>query len=293
MSAVDDQDYRFLTDLYKMRNITKVAQLHYLSQPAMTKRIRHMEEELGCQLILRSKKGVTFTFAGELVIKYCMEMMRLGDELRDAICHLRGTVGGSLSIGSSLNYSRYRLPSALRTYQQRYPLVDIDVSTGHSDGLRQLLLDNRISVAIVRGKQAWTEGSLLLSKEPVCLVCNAQNSGRPLQEYPYIGHHTEGELARLTDQWLIEHGLSPQPKLWIDDIASCREMAAEGVGWTIIPNICLEGFQGDMIPLRLRDGTAVERETYILYRTAHIQLQQVKCFIDILMDNERMYAGTC
>ena len=68
-----------LLDLYKTKNITRVAHLHYLSQPAMTKRIRRIEEELGSELILRSQKGITFTPAGELampekrMLKICCE----------------------------------------------------------------------------------------------------------------------------------------------------------------------------------------------------------------------------
>lgn len=284
---MNEQDLYFLQDLYRIRNITRVAQLHYLSQPAMTKRIRRIEEELGCQLVLRSKRGITFTPAGEMVVRHSRSMTLLSEQLHASLNRLQGVVGGTLSIGVSLNYSRYRLPAALRRYQELYPLVDIEVMTGHSDDLYQMMLDDRLSVAIIRGNHPWSEGSLLLSSEPICLVCSRENISRPLSDYPYIGHQSDADLSQLTERWLIEHGLPPAAKLRINDIASCRELAAAGVGWAIIPQICLDDFEGGITPLRLADGTPLERKTYILYRHSQLELQQVKCFFDILQECER------
>ena len=287
---MNDQDYRLLLDLYEIRNITRVAHLHYMSQPAMTKRIRRIEEELGSELILRSQKGITFTPAGELAVEYCQKFLELNARMRNSIHQASGTVSGSLVIGSSLNFSRYRLPTALKKYQELYPQVDIVIVTGRSDFLYQQLLDNRIAVAIVRGAHSWQEGAVQLSQEPVCLVSNPQFVGHDLSRSPYIGRHTDSRMEKLTAQWLIEHGLSPEPKLWIDDIACCRQMAEAGVGWTIVPHICLGGFTGNVTPLFLKDGTPLVRETTALYRNAHGDLPQVRYFIDILIENEARYA---
>ena len=62
---MDEKDYELLLELYEQKNITKVAQKLFLTQPAISKRIQKMEEELQCQLFLRSIKGVLFTPAGE------------------------------------------------------------------------------------------------------------------------------------------------------------------------------------------------------------------------------------
>lgn len=201
---MNEQDYRLLLDLYKTKNITRVAHLHYLSQPAMTKRIRRIEEELGSELILRSQKGITFTPAGELAVDYCRKFLELSGQMRNGIHQASGTVSGSLTIGCSLNFSRYRLPTALKKYQELYPQVDIVISTGHSDFLYQQLLDNRVSVAIVRGAHTWPEGAVQLALEPVCLVSNPQFVGHDLSRYPYIGHHTDSRLEKMTVQWLLE-----------------------------------------------------------------------------------------
>lgn len=82
---MDEKDYRFLIDLYEAKNISKVAQMHFLSQPAMTKRIKRIEQELGCELLLRTKKGVLFTAFGEKIIPYCRSMVQQSQALRSSI----------------------------------------------------------------------------------------------------------------------------------------------------------------------------------------------------------------
>ena len=287
---MNDQDYQFLIDLYETKNITKVAQQQFLTQPAMTKRIRRIEEDLGCQLILRSKRGVTFTAIGETVVNHCRKIVQANEEMLNVINQYKGVVGGSLRIGSSMNYSRYRVPTALRKYQELYPLVDVSITTGHSRKLYNMLMDNQLSIAIIRGNFPWTEGSILLSAEPICLVRNFENEHRNLNDYTYIGHHTDADEEKRIDQWLLRNGVSQHTRVWVDDIASCREMAQAGLGWTIIPSICLGGFQGAITPLRDTDGTPFLRNTYVLYRTSHYELQQVKLFLQVLAENDAAYS---
>jgi len=286
---MNDQDYQFLIDLYETKNITKVAQQQFLTQPAMTKRIRRIEEELDCQLILRSKRGVTFTAIGETVVKHCQKIVQANEELHNAIDQHKGVVGGTLRIGSSLNYGRYRLPTALRKYQQMYPMVNVRVTTGHSRNLYHMLMENKLSLAIIRGNYPWSEGSILLSAEPICLVRSFDNLEKPLSDFTYISHHTDADEEKRMEQWLLENNVIQNDRIWIDDIASCREMAQAGVGWTIIPSICLDGFRGEVTPLHLKDGTPCLRNTYVLYRSALYELQQVRLFLQVLAQNDATY----
>ena len=147
---MNEQDYQLLIDLYETKNITKVADQHFLTQPALTKRLRRIEEELGSVLLVRSRKGVVFNSVGESVISYCRQMCEMNEQLRNSINASKGIVGGSLSIGTSINYCRYRLPSVMRTYTEKYPMVDISISTGHRDPPRRISLGGRTDPSLFR-----------------------------------------------------------------------------------------------------------------------------------------------
>ena len=282
---MNDIDYKLLLNLYEQKSISRVARQQYMTQSALTKRIRHIEEELCCQLVVRSKQGVAFTPIGESVIASCRAILQEQNRMRNAINHLQGVAGGTLLIGCSLNFCRYRLPQVLLHYRSLYPQVDIKIRTGNSGYLYNLLSENKLDLAIVRGDHLWDDSSILLASEPLCLVRSNNSKTLPLSELTYIDHHTDSKEDRLIYRWIHENSISIDSKLWIDDIGSCKEMAESGVGWSILPSICLDHFNGDVLPLHFKDGSALVRNTYILYRPTAIELLQVKSFIDVLTES--------
>lgn len=283
------QDCKFLIELYATKNITKMAQKNFFAQPTLTKRIQKLEQELGCQLMLRGKKGVVFTADGEQVVDYCRTMLQMHQQLQNTLNLSKGIVGGTLNVGVSLNYCRYRLPAALTNYIRSYPDVNVSISTGHSRYLYNMLQERKISVAIVRGNYNWPEGCMLISSEPVCLIKSRQNANEPLNPLDYVGRRTDISEERQIDSWLRENNLFiQQQKLMVDDINSCKELVQAGLGWSILPSICLDDFDGSIQPLFMADGTALVRKTYALYYEANYQLQQVKLFLDTLIEHERI-----
>ena len=167
-------------------------------------------------------------------------------------------------------------------------MVDISISTGHSQTLFRQLSEGKFPIAILRGEYPWEEGRILLSSEPVCFVCSRENADRNPAEYPYISHRTDPNEEDRLNQWAQEHGLNIQnSRMILDDINSCREMAAAGLGWTTLPSICLGDFPGKVVPLFLKNGTPLRRNTYLLYHTESYELLQVQKFLETIEQYEQ------
>lgn len=282
-----DYDYKLILELYESRNITKTASKLFVSQPAITKRIKKIEEELDCQLLFRSQKGILFTPAGESIIPLARQMCSTYAALRDNINFSKGIVGGNLSLGSSLNYCHYRLPKVLSSFTALYPAVHIHITTGQSKDLYLMLQRDQISIAIARGEFTWHEGKVLVSREPMCIVYNHKFKGMSLKDIPYIGRQSDSNFVELISRWRIENHLEKSPvNIWVDNINSAKNMAAAGLGWCILPQICLEDFDGHIEPLYFQDGTPLERSTYILYKNNYFELPQVRLFIQQLLKYE-------
>lgn len=79
---MDEKDFTLLCVLDKTHNITRAADQLYMTQSALSKRIGSLERELDVQLLLRSRKGVCFTPAGELVLAYSKAAQREMEQLR-------------------------------------------------------------------------------------------------------------------------------------------------------------------------------------------------------------------
>ena len=128
------------------------------------------------------------------------------DRIRSQVAIYRKEVAGTLKLGVSINFARYRLADVLKGFMDQYPNVDIHVSTMQSTNLYQSLVKNEISIAIVRGSFKWNEGMVTLSEEPVCLVTAREHAGEPLNSYPYIGRHTDAGFYDKIQLWRAENG---------------------------------------------------------------------------------------
>ena len=284
---MDEKDCELIEMLWETRNITKAAERLFTTQSALTKRIQKLEEELGCELFIRSRKGILFTPVAERILPYVRQVSDSMDRIRSQVAIYRKEVAGTLKLGVSINFARYRLADVLKGFMDQYPNVDIHVSTMQSTNLYQSLVKNEISIAIVRGSFKWNEGMVTLSEEPVCLVTAREHAGEPLNSYPYIGRHTDAGFYDKIQLWRAENGCQEsRTHLWVDDIGSCLEMVSRGIGWSILPEICLKQFDGQITPLYFKDGTPFTRSSHILYKHDYFELPQVKKFIQEVLARE-------
>lgn len=284
---MDEQDIQMLQVLSQTQNITKTAKKLYTTQSALTKRLQKLEEDLGCQLFIRSRKGILLTPTAEQILPYVDTISHSMEYIRSHAASAQGEVSGTLHVGVSVNIARYRLPHILKAYMTQYPKVAVHVTTKQSTGLYKALAENEISIAIVRGEFQWKEGAVTLSEEPVCLVVSKEHADTPLDQLPYIGRHTDPVFFDLIEQWKKENHYENIPtQLWIDDISSCLEMVTNGIGWAILPQICLKNFTGSVTPLSFQDGTSFTRSTHILYKHDYFELPQVKTFIRTALADE-------
>lgn len=241
---MDEQDIELLKTLIDTQNITKTAKKLYTTQSSLTKRIQKMEQDLGCQLFIRSRKGILPTPAAEGIFPEIEKISQSMEHIRAYALSLQGEICGSLKIGVSVNIARYKLPAVLKTFMKKYPKVDIYVTTMQSTQLYRALADNEISIALVRGNFNWQDGDVILSREPVCLVRNQEMAELSLKDIPYIGRHTDSPFYDRIEQWKQENGCANcRTQLWIDDISSCLEMVENGIGWSILPEICLKNYK--------------------------------------------------
>ena len=115
---MDTQDIQLLMTLHRTSNITRTAEELYTTQSSVSKRIRQLEKELGIILVLRSRLGIQFTPAGEIVLRHIRAITRELTSMNQELNDTQGIISGTLRIGVSINYAMYRLPPILRRYQE-------------------------------------------------------------------------------------------------------------------------------------------------------------------------------
>lgn len=282
---MEERDFSILETLYKTGNITKASELLYITQSALSKRIAAIESELGITLLLRSRQGIRFTPEGECVLAHTRrasdEMAHMRAEIRESLPYISGT----LHAGISLNFAQYSLPEILSSYHDAVPHVRAHIITGQSRDLYEKLIQGELDIAIVRGDYPYQENRILLSRERICLITSDQDRDKELASLPYINRHTDIAYLRLVNAWMRENDIKGgDGEMLVNNLATCVEMVSRGLGWAIVPEICLSSFTGYKRPLYFRNGEPLERPTYLLVPTLSEQLLQVKTFMKIVQE---------
>ena len=138
-----------LLTLAQLRSFTAAAKELSLTQPAVSKHIRQLEEELGVVLLDRSKKPVIPTEAGEVVLEQARETIKAYNYIREAVAELKGETAGKLRLGVIPTIAPYLLHNILPAFVRTYPKVELEISEMISSDIVEALKRDRIDAALV------------------------------------------------------------------------------------------------------------------------------------------------
>ena len=141
--------YRIFYVVAKTGNITKAANELMISQPAISKCIKQLEEQLGGQLFVRTKRGVVLTEEGEEFyghISQAMEFINNAEHKFSEMIHLET---GTIRIGISTTLTKKFLMPYLEIFHKKYPKIKIQIQTAISTKLFSLLRQGLIDLVII------------------------------------------------------------------------------------------------------------------------------------------------
>lgn len=149
--AVEDFQLKVFRVAAERLNFTQAGERLYLTQPAVTLQIKHLEADLGVRLFDRTSRGLRLTPAGEVLLDYARRIEVLYEEARRDIGELSSEVRGALSLGVSTTISQYVLPQVLAAFGQAHPGVRVSVSSGNTEAVIQALTQGSIELALIEG----------------------------------------------------------------------------------------------------------------------------------------------
>ena len=164
-------------------SFTKAAHELYITQPAVTKHIKELEQQLNIQLFKRNGNNIALTVAGKVLVQYAEKIFQTYTELETELAQLNNMEAGTLHIGASTTVAQTILPKILALFKKTYPDVTFNFIQGNTDYISQLILDEKIDVAIVEGAAHSPQLSYSpFAKDEIVLVTRANNKLSKKQE---------------------------------------------------------------------------------------------------------------
>lgn len=222
----------------------------HLTQPAVSKRIRQLENELGERLFDRIARHVQLTEAGRALLPSARRILLELSESRRLLANLSGRVAGMLSIGTSHHIGLHRLPDLLRRYTHRYPDVDLDLRFLDSEDGCNLVEHGELELALVTLPERTPDALLAIPvwDDPLSVVvapdhplaARRTQDASVLADYPAIlpavGTFTRGVIERA----LGTLGLRPAVRMETNYLETIRSMVSIGLGWSALPHTMLD-----------------------------------------------------
>lgn len=242
--------YRIFYYVAKYQNVTQAAGRLMSSQPNITRAIKNLEGALGCQLFLRSNRGVRLTPEGEKLYAHvapAVEHIQAGEE---AVAADQSLQNGIVTVAASEIALRCCLLPVLGEYRRNYPGVRIRVSSHSTAQAAAALRDGLADFAVVTAADDLPKGLTQrrvkdIQEVPVCGEAFSFLQGKPLtikelSQYPLIGLGPDTASFRFFSRFFSRHR---QPFHLDIETASADQIlpfVREGLGIGFVPEEFLQ-----------------------------------------------------
>jgi len=278
------EDYELLLKLNEVGTIRGTAKTILISQPAVTQRLKYIEDYFGEEIFIRTPKRLIPTPSGEIILNYAKKIIDVEKSLFNHLAMNQDEIQGTLSIACSSLISQRFLPVILGEYTEKFPKVTIDLVTGISEDIRR---DHKnYHVCIIRGEKLKETKCIHLFADPLYIFDTEPFPNDRVKERPLISFNSDDSMHELVDQWLYHHQdhIKPLKMLTVDQIETCKQFMKQGIGMAVLPKSVSGSMMDEYphLPLEV-NGVPVTRDTWICFQEEARRLPQVDKFIDIML----------
>ncbi|MBI3771394.1 MAG: LysR family transcriptional regulator [Gammaproteobacteria bacterium] len=239
----------FLT-VAEQGSFTRASESLFLTQPAVSKRIAALEQELNARFFDRIGHRIELTEAGRALQLHASLILNAIEDSRRAIANLGGEIGGRLSLATSHHIGLHRLPPVLRSYTRAHPDVQLDLRFMDSEAACRAVEHGELELAIVTLPDPrhstlellplWEDTLHLVTATDHPLSRKKQITLAQLCQHPAI-LPAHGTFTRE----LIEQKLGAQARnlhvvLETNYLETIKMMVSIGLGWSFLPETMLD-----------------------------------------------------
>jgi DNA-binding transcriptional LysR family regulator len=246
-----------------------------VTQPAISARIKALEDSLGVSLFERGKSGMALSAAGRALRPHAEQLLHAVALARQAVHDLRPASGGALTIAAALSICTYLLPDVLKRFQASHPKTLITVRSGHSKEVLEMVLAGEAEMGLARSLQHPAVETVSLRDDPLVLVAT------PGSAMARTGRARLEEVAaqplilfdRGSSDWTLSHGLFrraglvPNVVLEVESIEAAKRMVERGIGLAFLPQLAVgqEIRRRRLLAITVRDAEPLSRSLDLIH----------------------------
>jgi len=231
--------YKTFYYVAKEESITKTAEKLFITQPAVSRSIRQLEEKIGCMLFFRIPKGVKLTNEGKILFSFveqAFNFLYLGEK---KLTEMKNLESGEIAIGVGDSICKHYLIPYLKRYNTDYPGINIHITNQKSYEIINMLKNGKIDIGIVN--LPIEDNQLRITKimdihdcfvvgEKYKDIINNSISLKSLIKYPIMLVEKGSNSRKFIEDFFLEHGISIIPDFELGNFELLSQFAMINLG---------------------------------------------------------------
>ena len=294
---MNSRQIQYAVILSEMKNFSEAAEKLNISQPALSKQIIALENELDVKLFDRSINPLALTAAGEFFIEKSKKLLFEEDVLLKSLEKYKTGEKGKLVIGAVPFRSSYMMPKLIREIKERFPEIKVELSEYGLSVLEKGLLEGEYDFAIMNlpVNHPGFETIPLCEDEIVLAVpseykvlVKADKTGEikdlsAAKDIPFVTVGKEQEMRKLFDALCAEAGFEPDIYAQVTGVLTAWEVAKSGSAATIIPKQFIDAKgEHNSVEIYKIKNTPYKRQSAVVLRRGQFVSEYAKFAIEEL-----------
>ena len=287
---------QIFSDLVDTGSFSRTAEKNFVSQSAVSQRLKALEAEYGQTLIDRGQGHgkVSPTVAGETLYVGAKALLQGASALDAEMRQLSDEVAGTVRVATVYSVGLHALPPRLKPFLAAHPRVNVHLEYKQTDQVYDDVVSGAVEVGIVAcpsGKRGLEV--VPFAEEEMVLVCAPENrlalaevSLRQLDGLAFIGFADDIPTRRLVDEKLKAAGARVKVVSTFDNIETIKNLVEIGSGVSILPadTVRQEQRAGTLAAIPFIAADAFTRPTGLLLKKTNARRAAVQAFVEAMQN---------
>lgn len=292
---MNQRQLQYVVQLAEEGSFSALAQKLKITQPALSKQVLALENELGVRLFDRSSSPVMLTAAGEHFVRQARGLLHGQQQLQHTMEQFRNGQRSRLVIGATPFRSSYILPRLIRQLREQYPGVQVELIEEGSHLLRKDAAEGRFDLAVINLPVDETVLDVTpIEQDRLALVIpnnllpdnlkdKQQVEFKDCQELPFAVVGKNQEMRILFEKLCTINGVTPPVAVQVVGLTTAWDMACSGVAATLLPIAFInKKLPGPAVTVLELVNAVYLRQSAVVTKKGQCISPLIRCAIDLL-----------
>ncbi|MFF2752836.1 LysR family transcriptional regulator [Psychrobacillus sp. NPDC058041] len=239
------QRLEYFQTMAKVQHMTRAAEILSISQPALSRSIAGLEEEIGVPLFDRQGRSIVLNRYGQM---FLLRVNRIIKEMNDGLEDIQQLINpeqGEVSLGFLHTLGTSTVPNIIRAFHKQFPHITFQFKQNHTHTQLQQLKSGELDLCLlasmedenqIEWTELWRDELYIIIQNNHPLANQKSISLKEIANESFISMKKGYALRKTTDEIFENLGLTPNVAFEGDEVATVAGFVAAGLGFSILPD---------------------------------------------------------